>query len=197
MIVHLRISLDKIRGNQIHFCPQILNIYSQQHRAAGCKYWLVDSEIKCSHHFACCKMNVSSKSNLWKNKKKSPRPREAAPGLQTLSANDTLGDDLPDTKDIPVNFPVKPSVHVFFDIVAKLVDTWHVPKPPRLPTHRPKHLPLVVQRRLHPRISTQTGGMVLRRASTSHRLGPQFSRVRELPCYRHLPLTKKGIRANP
>ena len=82
MIVHLRISLDKIRGNQILFCPWILNIYSQQHRAAGCKYWLVDSEIKCSHHFACCKMNVSSKSNLWKNKKKitttmRSRPRSA------------------------------------------------------------------------------------------------------------------------
>ena len=94
-----------------------------------------------------------------------------------------FGVDLPDTKDVPIKFPVKPSVHVFFDIMAKLVDTWHVPKPPRLPMHRPKHLPLVVRRRLHPRISTQTGGMVLRRAS--HRLGPQFSRVRQLPGYRH------------
>ena len=32
--------------------------------------------------------------------------------------------------------------------------------------------------------------------STSHRLGPQFSRVRQLPGYRHLPPTKKGTRAN-
>ena len=82
-------------------------------------------------------------------------------GLQTLSANEALGDDFPDTKDVPVKLSVKPSVNVFFDIVAKLVDMRHVPKPPHLPTHRPKHLPLVVQRGLYPRIFTQIGGMVL------------------------------------
>ena len=40
-----------------------------------------------------------------KIKKKSPRPREAANGLQTLRANDTLGDDLPDTKDVTSQIP--------------------------------------------------------------------------------------------
>ena len=38
-----------------------------------------------------------------------------------------LGDKLPDPQDVQVKTPVKPPVHVFFDIEAKLVDTRHVP----------------------------------------------------------------------
>ena len=54
-----------------------------------------------------------------------PRPttsRGANAGLQTLRANDALGDDLPETADAEL-----PPVHVFFDIEAKPEGTCHVP----------------------------------------------------------------------